>query len=71
MAATTDSKSVSERSESSSLSQPTFKYMCMRCLEAEGNRLLIYRCKSTAGSNPAAYEYVTFLVYEQEGFLQR
>lgn len=28
----------------------------MRCLEAEGNRLLIYRRKSIAGSNPAAYE---------------
>ena len=31
--------------------------LCMRCLEAEGNRLLIYRRKSIAGSNPAAYEY--------------
>lgn len=28
----------------------------MCCLEAEGNRLLIYRRKSIAGSNPAAYE---------------
>lgn len=28
----------------------------MRCLEAEGNRLLIYRRKSIAGSNPAAYD---------------
>ena len=30
----------------------------MRCLEAEGNRLLIYRRKSIAGSNPAAYVMV-------------
>lgn len=30
----------------------------MRCLEAEGNRLLIYRRKSIAGSNPAAYDMV-------------
>lgn len=30
----------------------------MRCLEAEGNRLLIYRRKSIAGSNPAAYDRV-------------